>query len=468
MRRSLAQGRRKTLSLLVATTVLAGTFVGVATASLGSVAGAATAATRTVATSVSTNGQWPGVGKICESGAGGASSVRGVGDKSIDIAVFNDESNTVLPGLEKEFLQFGDAFATWCNAAGGIDGRKIVIDNRDGALFNAGQVTNEACQSDFMAVGGGLVFDDESTPVRVACGLGEISGYVVSDAATTAPLQVNPSNIDPKYQSAGWFLTLAKKYPKAVKDAAFGAENNPNILEPEHKYQVAADDLGWDVKTFQVAPLEVDDWTPYVQQMDTGGYQAVWPSATGNLGPYLQAMSTVGYDPAFVIAGTQFYNQATIQAMQGLHLPPIYVETNWWPLEMASQSPSTEQLVGVMHTYAKGDTIDFDDEEAAEAWLLWAKSASACGANLTVSCVLDNAAATKNWSAGGIEAPQAQLTMGNENPVPGPCFALLQATTKGWVYAKSVTDPTQSIWNCNPKNTVQLTSQQLSSLGAGS
>ncbi|HXZ61911.1 MAG TPA: hypothetical protein VEG62_04145, partial [Acidimicrobiales bacterium] len=60
------------------------------------------------------------------------------------------------------------------------------------------------------------------------------------------------------------------------------------------------------------------------------------------------------------------------------------------------------------------------------------------------------------------------LTMGNENPVPGPCFALLQATTKGWVYAKSVTDPTQSIWNCNPKNTVQLTSQQLSSLGAGS
>ncbi|HXZ62547.1 MAG TPA: hypothetical protein VEG62_07385, partial [Acidimicrobiales bacterium] len=79
-----AEGRHKALSLLVATTVLAGTFVGVATASLGSVAGAATAATRTVATSVSTNGQWPGVGKICESGAGGASSVRGVGDKSID------------------------------------------------------------------------------------------------------------------------------------------------------------------------------------------------------------------------------------------------------------------------------------------------------------------------------------------------------------------------------------------------
>ena len=463
LHRNLSEGRHKVLSLVVATTLLAGTFV----AAAASDAGASVAASRTLS-SLSTNGQWAGVGKICEPGPGGSSSVRGVGPKNIKIAVFNDESNTAVPGLEKEFVQFGDAFAAWCNASGGIDGRHIVIDSRDAALFNAGQVTNEACQSDFMAVGGGLVFDDESAPVRVACGLGQISGYVVSDPATTAPLQVNPSNINPKYVSAGYFLTLAKKYPQAVKDAAFGAENNPNILEPEHKFEDAAEDMGWNVKTFQVAPIEVDDWSPYVQQMSTGGYQAVWPSDTGNLGPYLQAMNTIGYDPAFLLAGVQFYNQATIKAMQGLHLPPIYIETNWWPLEMASQSPSTEQLLQVMHTYAKGDTVDFDDEEAAEAWLLWAKSASACGANLTVSCVLNNAAATKNWSAGGIEAPQAQLTMSNENPVPGPCFALLQATTKGFVYAKSVTHPTQSIWNCNPKNTVQFTPQQLSTITAGS
>ena len=278
---------------------------------------------------------------------------------------------------------------------------------------------------------------------------------------------MNPSNINPKYVSAGWFATLAKKYPQAVKNAAFGAENNPNILEPEHKFEDAATALGWNVKNFQVAPLTVNDWTPYVQQLSTGGYQAVWPSDTGNLGPYLQAMNTVGYNPAFLLAGVQFYNQATIKALQGLHLPPLYVYTNWWPLEMASQSPATQQLINVMHTYAKGATVDFDDEEAAEAWLLWAKSASACGANLTVSCVLTNAAATKNWSAGGIEAPQAQLAMGNENPVPGPCFALLQATTHGWVYAKSVTHPTQSIWNCNPKNLVTLTPQQLQALNAG-
>ena len=112
-------------------------------------------------------------------------------------------------------------------------------------------------------------------------------------------------------------------------------------------------------------------------------------------------------------------------------LPPVYVETQWWPLAQASQNPSTEELVTTMHKYAKGDQIDFDDEEGAESWLLWAKSASACGATLTVTCVLNHAAATTNWDAGGIQAPIAKLTLSNENPQPSPCFAMLKVEPRG-------------------------------------
>ena len=119
-----------------------------------------------------------------------------------------------------------------------------------------------------------------------------------------------------------------------------------------------------------------------------------------------------------------------------------------------------------MHKYAKGDQIDFDDEEGAEAWTLWAKAASACGASLTVSCVLNNAAATKNWDAGGIQAPVATLTLSNENPQPSPCFAMLHLTGKAITYDKALTHPTQSIWNCNPKNVVHLTPAQLAQLNA--
>src|ERR1700685_3834761 len=103
---------------------------------------------------------------------GGASSVRGVGDKTINIAVENDASNTIVPGLEVEFTQQATAFADWCNAAGGITGRKIVLDNRDAALFNVAAQMTQACQTDFMAVGGGYAIDASGVPIREKCGLG--------------------------------------------------------------------------------------------------------------------------------------------------------------------------------------------------------------------------------------------------------------------------------------------------------
>jgi len=119
-----------------------------------------------------------------------------------------------------------------------------------------------------------------------------------------------------------------------------------------------------------------------------------------------------------------------------------------------------------MHKYSNGDDIDFDDEISAESWLLWAKAASACGAALTVTCVLNHAAATKNWDAGGIEAPIAKLTLSNENPQPTPCFALMQFTKKGIIYQKKLTGPTESIWNCDPKNVYDLTAAQQAQINA--
>jgi hypothetical protein len=448
--------RRATLPLAMSAVILTGTSIALSSTT----AAAATSAS-------SSSGVWPGVGKICEPGPGGASSVRGVGSKTINIAEFNDASNTIDPGLEAEFPQQATAFADWCNAAGGINGRKIVIDNRDAALFNAAQQMTAACQSDFMAVGGGMALDQPSVPIREKCGLGQISGYVVSDASVESSLQVDPTGISTSAVTAGWFGAMTKAYPKAVQVAGMGGSDTPSVIESEMKYEFAAEAEGWKVADFLEPPTSVENWTPYVDQYQQKGVTALWPADNANFTPFAQAMTTAGYHPAFVLLGTQFANTQTQQAVAANpSLPPIFVETQWWPLAQASQNPSTEELVTTMKKYAKGDAIDFDDEEGAEAWTLWAKSASACGAALTVTCVLNKAAATTNWSAGGIQAPVAKLTMSNENPQPSPCFALLQLTAKGINYDKKLTAPTQSIWNCNPKNVIHLTAAQLAQLNA--
>jgi len=454
--RGLTHLRKATLPLAMAAVIFAGTSIALSSTT----AAAATSAS-------SSSGVWPGVGKICEPGPGGASSVRGVGAKTINIAEFNDASNTIDPGLEAEFPQQATAFADWCNAAGGINGRKIVIDNRDAALFNAAQQMTAACQSDFMAVGGGMALDQPSVPIREKCGLGQISGYIVSDASVESSLQVDPTGISTSAVTAGWFGAMTKAFPKAVQVAGMGGSDTPSVIESEMKYEFAAEAEGWKVADFLEPPTSVENWAPYVEQYQQKGVTALWPADNANFTPFAQAMTTAGYHPTFVLLGTQFANTQTQQAVAANpSLPPIYVETQWWPLAQASQNPSTEELVTTMHKYAKGDAIDFDDEEGAEAWTLWAKSASACGASLTVTCVLNKAAATTNWDAGGIQAPVAKLTLSNENPQPSPCFALLQLTAKGINYDKKLTAPTQSIWNCNPKNIIHLTAAQLAQLNA--
>jgi hypothetical protein len=452
----LIQLRKSALPLAMAAVIFAGTSI-----ALSSTTAAATAVS-------SSSGVWPGVGKICEPGPGGASSVRGVGDKTINIAVFNDASNTITPGLEVEFPEQATAFADWCNAAGGIDGRKIVIDNRDAALFNAAQQTTAACQIDFMAVGGGMALDQPAVPIREKCGLGQITGYVVSNASVLASDQVDPGGGNTDSITAGYFGALTKAYPKAVKAAGMGAGDTPSVLQPETKAEFAAEAQGWKVVDFLEPPVSVENWAPYVEQYQQKGVTALWPADDSNFTPFAQAMTTAGYHPAFVLLGTQFDNTQTQKDVaDNPSLPPVYIETGWWPLAQASQNPSTEELVTIMHKYAKGDPIDFDDEEGAESWLLWAKAASACGAsNLTVTCVLNHAAATTNWDAGGIQAPIASLTLSNENPQPSPCFAMLKVEAKGIVYDKALTHPTQSIWNCNPKNVIQLTAAQQAEINA--
>src|SRR5580658_9301382 len=246
---------RTALPLATATVILAAMFVSLSS----SATGAATASSRVLASSAPTNGEWPGVGKICESGPGGASSVRGVGSKTINIAVFNDAANTVDPGLEVEFPEQATAFADWCNAAGGINGRKIVVDNRDAALFNAARQATAACQSDFMAVGGGMALDQPSVPIREKCGLGQISGYVVSNASDLATDQVDPSGINTDSVTAGWFGALAKAYPQAVKQAGMGGQDTPSVLEPETKYEFGAEAQGWKVADFLEPPVTVEN-----------------------------------------------------------------------------------------------------------------------------------------------------------------------------------------------------------------
>ena len=77
--------------------------------------------------------------------------------------------------------------------------------------------------------------------------------------------------------------------------------------------------------------------------------------------------------------------------------------------------------------------------------LLFAQAATACGSELTADCLLEEAAAPEDWTAGGLHAPQ---TPGNEEPTQ--CFLILGLDEDGFSYNEEATAPTDGDLQLRP------------------
>ena len=142
-------------------------------------------------------GTFGDLGRICEPGNPAPLTGRGLSGTTIHIGTLADPGSTITPGLEQEYFDVAKAFSKWCNAAGGINGRKIVVDDYDAKLFNGASQIISACAKDFMLVGGGNAFDAVDVKPRLACKLPQIPALDVSPEAGLARLQVQPTATPP-------------------------------------------------------------------------------------------------------------------------------------------------------------------------------------------------------------------------------------------------------------------------------
>src|SRR5690242_21367128 len=159
----------------------------------GTTAPSSNATTNSTAPASAAPGDFGSLKGVCGSGNASGATARGVTATDIHIGVTADPGAAAAPGLEQEFFDTADGFSKWCNAAGGINGRKIVVDKLDAKLFNVGQVTSQACQQDFFLVGNGNAFDSAGVKIREGCKLGQIPAYVVSPQAVDAKYEVQPA-----------------------------------------------------------------------------------------------------------------------------------------------------------------------------------------------------------------------------------------------------------------------------------
>jgi hypothetical protein len=389
---------------------------------------------------------------VCQDGDATGATDTGVTDDSIQLGTITDKGFQARPGLNEEMYDTAVAFANWCNEHGGINGREIVVADRDAALTDFNARIIDACSQDFALVGGGAVLDEADNGGRVACGLPNISGYVVSEIARSADLQVQPVPNPTGRLSFGVYQVIADQSPELIDRYGVITSSFGSVVNVRDDTVAAAEDLGFStVYSEEYNSAGESNWRPFVDAMQAADVQVMdFVGEPTFFGQLLESMDQAGYRPAVMILNANFYDR-TFAENAGTFAENVHVRLQYTPLELADENPATADYLELMERYNPDGKVALLGMQSLSAFLLFAQSAAACGADLTRACLLEEAGSVTEWTAGGLHAPQDPASN-----TPSPCFVTLDVSAEGFAVNEELTEPTDGIFNCEDDNVVDV------------
>jgi ABC-type branched-subunit amino acid transport system substrate-binding protein len=389
---------------------------------------------------------------VCGSGNAKGATDQGVTDKSIKVGTISDPGFVGRPGLNQEMFDAAEVFTKWCNDAGGINGRKIEDTERDAKLTEYKQRITEACQQDFMLVGGGGVFDETGQAERLKCLLPDFPAYQVSSEARGADLAVRSVPNSITYLNVSSFQYLKKQFPDAVSNVGFITGNIAATLLIDKQSQEAVKDLGF--KTIfqtQYNAAGEASWTPFAQAMQSKGVKGiVYTGEPENLAKFLQSAADIGYKPDWVVTGANALDDNFLK-VGGAAVRNVYLTALVVPPFLADKNPATQQYLDLFKKYLpKGKSRALLGYQGFSAWLLWAQSVKECGSGVTRKCVFEKGKAVKDWTGGGLHAANDPgSTKGSD------CSIVVEAGPDGFSIPKGF-KTNKGLFKCSPDSLVQL------------
>jgi ABC-type branched-subunit amino acid transport system substrate-binding protein len=383
----------------------------------------------------------------CGKGHATGATDQGVTNSTINIAYGDDRGFSGEPGLDQEMGDAVKAMIAWCNAQGGINGRKIVGDYYDAAVTNVGSVMTQACKTDFMLVGEGFALDGLAEQTRLSCNLAAVPGFSVSPVFANAyeMYQASPNPIN--YSPAALAFQAEKLFGKKTQHAAVYDSTLSTQQQSTAKAVQAYTEAGW---KFINCPFLVNyngeaNYTPFAQKLQSCGAQVVFDDATPGPVIYgvLESDNQIGYDPIWLMDAAMYTESFAQWNTAGLG-NNVYVHVAYEPLEAAKVVPAVAQYLAIVKKY--GGLTSALGEQSTSSFLLWATEAKACGSDLTRQCMINHLAKVTNWTGGGLNAP----TNPSKN-LPPACGILMKLDNTKWVqvYPKKL-----GAFDCSPKYVV--------------
>lgn len=397
------------------------------------------------------------LGVICSPAPEGATLTEtdtGVTADSIQVSTVSDPGFPGRPGLNQELFDTAEAFSTWCNEHGGINGRQIELVKRDAILTQFQQRVIEACdEGDFMMVGGGAVFDDTGQVERLACGLPTVAGYVVTAAAAEADLTEQPIPNPANSLPVGDFKYLAEQFPDTTQSVAVLTGDLQTTITVAERYKEGVGQLGWNVVYDDQYPANgVASWRPYVESMKSAGATAlIWVGEPVNLGKFMVEAQAVGLELDWVRTDANHYDTKLLDEA-GDAADGVYVRSVFAPFLDGSAEPgsASEQYVQLIDQYVDGGITAYLGVQGLSGWLLFATAARDCGADLTRDCVFEKINSITEWTGGGLHAPIDQTSEAGPD-----CFDLF--TVEGGEFTLADISPNNGLYSCAAENVIALT-----------
>ncbi|MGI8329493.1 ABC transporter substrate-binding protein [Actinomadura scrupuli] len=381
---------------------------------------------------------------ICKSGKATGTPAQGVTADQIKVGVFTDLGFTKNP----EFVDAAKVFTSWCNDAGGVNGRKLVADVRDTKLFEVRQRMLESCREDFALVGGGAALDGTGVKDRLSCLLPAFPAQAVQLENNGSELQLTQTGGGSYNRYAGYYHWLMKEgYPGSAGKVGVLSGDSPITKALTEQVKEGLKAAGATFAYTDVFPVQgVSDWTPYAQAIKAKGVKGlVYYGDFRQLAKLEEVLTNIGYKLDWVDANNNAYNPAFLQiAGKSLASQNNLADLSGvYPLENASANPATKQVIDLFAKYAPKAHVTLPVLRAFSAWLLFTKSAASCGDDLTRKCVYDAAVKETAWTGAGLQAPVdlSQLD------APLKCFNVEKATPQGWKPADF--KPNQGAYRCD-------------------
>ena len=371
--------------------------------------------TTTEANGTSTSTKWGDLDSPCGSGDFKVAQGEGSATDKLIIGVPNDRGAEIRPGLNKELWDASVAFTDWCNAQGGIGGLKVENLDLDAQLFQVEAAMAKACNTAFSFVGGAFTQDNLSFTGKDGsdfhkCGLIDIPAFAVSVEKSMSNGQVQPIPNPANKKSEQWIMDFKKLYPKESAKNVVVVGSLPSMEVVHIQYDAAVQAVGG---IQQLSPITypitgMADWTPMARSViDSGATSLYWIGEPGNLATLMSKLKEQGWK-GVALNETNVYDQVLFSQGEAA-VDGSVIRLALHPFEEANKWPAIKQYQDNLKKYVPDGKEAALGLQSTSAWLLFATAAKACGeANKGVisrDCVLQKAAATKDWTAGGTHVP---------------------------------------------------------------